>query len=57
MNPEEWGERYKRTIAEKAGLSMEKAQMCLDAVEADTISEYADDPEAAALEEMSYWND
>lgn len=56
---EKWLARYKQRFID-AGLTAEEAQECANCVElTDDLSDspsVADDPEAAADDEMSYWD-
>lgn len=55
---ERWFRRYKQRFIERAGLTEEQAQACADAETFSVLSEgFEDDPEGAADEEMSYWEE
>jgi len=55
----EWGRRFVARIVERSGASEEAAQMTLDAVPMSDWrdGEFDEDPEGAAEEEMSNWDD
>ncbi len=56
MDRAEWIRRYKQTFIDRAELSDEQAQLCVDAIAFEDAScQFEDDPEGAAMEEMSYW--
>lgn len=58
MEKEEWLARYKQRFIEQAGLTDRQAQACAEAETFEVLSEmFADDPEDAADEEMSYWSE
>lgn len=50
-----WHTKYKKCMMETAKLTDAEAQAALDAGMGEY--DYSDDPEEAALEEMSYWTD
>ncbi len=53
-----WLERYKRRFMKVAHLTETQAQACATAESFAVLSEgFEDDPEGAADEEMSYWED
>ena len=55
MDREKWHQKYIRTLMEQGGLSYGGAVDCLSAGMGDY--DYNDDPEDAALTEISYWSD
>ena len=56
MNKEEWLERYTNEFMRAANLSREQAVECATAVSYEEARDgFEDNPEDAALEEMSYW--
>lgn len=56
MGKQEWLDRYAAHIVKVAGVTAEHAAKCAKAEPYEVLSEmFADDPEGAADEEMSYW--
>lgn len=58
MTEQEWLDRYKRRFMERADLTAAQTDACAAAEPFEVLSEmFEDDPEGAADEEMSYWED
>ena len=54
MKPREWHKRYKQCLINQ-GVTKRFAQKCLDAGMGEY--DYDDEPEEAAISEMSYWEE
>lgn len=58
LTRDEWLSRYKQRFVEQADLTLEQAEQCAKAESFEVLSEYfEDDPEGAADEEMSCWEE
>lgn len=58
VNREEWFTRYEQRFIEVAHVTAEQANACAHAETFEMLSEgFEDDPEGAADEEMSYWEE
>lgn len=58
MTETEWKQRYKQEFMAAAKLSETDAQDCVDAAKFPAVMEgFEDNPEGAAQEEMSYWEE
>lgn len=55
---DEWERRFKQRLIERAGVTEEQAKAELDGGTFETMSEgFENDPEGAADEAMSYWEE
>lgn len=58
MSEQEWLARYTQRFIDRADLTETQALLCAEAEPYERLSDgFEDDPEGAADEEMSYWDE